>query len=117
MSTNKCGQGLASGERAGVRGNATSKRLPLPKHRNSPALTLALAVALLVSPFASLSAQPAKAARSSPQWVRDGVVYEIFPRNFSAEGNFNGIIARLDDLKNLGVNILWLMPIHPLGDS
>ena len=86
-------------------------------HRISPAITLALAVALLVSPFANLSAQPAKAARSSPQWVRDGVVYEIFPRNFSAEGNFNGITARLDDLKNLGVNILWLMPIHPLGEK
>ena len=45
------------------------------------------------------------------------MVYEIFPRNFSAEGNFNGITARLDELKDLGVNILWLMPIHPLGEK
>jgi cyclomaltodextrinase / maltogenic alpha-amylase / neopullulanase len=65
----------------------------------------------------NLSAQPAKTARSSPQWVRDAVVYEIFPRNFSAEGNFNGITARLDELKDLGVNTLWLMPIHPLGEK
>ena len=49
--------------------------------------------------------------------MRDGVVYEIFPRNFSAEGNFNGITARLDELKDLGVNILWLMPINPLGEK
>jgi len=49
--------------------------------------------------------------------VRDAVVYEIFPRNFSTEGNFNGITARLDDLKDLGVNVLWLMPIHPLGEK
>jgi glycosidase len=47
--------------------------------------------------------------------VRDGVVYEIYPRAFSPEGNFNGVTARLDDLKDLGVNILWLMPIHPIG--
>ncbi len=54
-------------------------------------------------------------ARSSPAWVRDGVIYEIFPRAFSQQGNFNGITARLDELKDLGVNILWLMPIHPIG--
>src|ERR1035438_2012421 len=91
--------------------------MKLLKLRLNPAITLAMAFALLAAPLANLSAQPAKAARSSPQWVRDGVVYEIFPRNFSAEGNFNGITAHLDELKNLGVNILWLMPIHPLGEK
>src|SRR5208283_5964368 len=45
------------------------------------------------------------------------VVYEIFPRNFTQEGNFNAITARLDELKDLGVDILWLMPIHPLGEK
>lgn len=54
-------------------------------------------------------------ARASREWVRDGVIYEIFPRVFSTQGNFNGVTARLDDLKSLGVNILWLMPIHPVG--
>jgi len=49
--------------------------------------------------------------------LREGVIYEIFPRNFSPEGNFNGITARLDELKDLGVNILWLMPIHPIGQK
>ena len=56
-------------------------------------------------------------ARSAPEWLRNGVVYEIFPRNFSPEGNFNGITARLDELKSLGVDILWLMPIHPIGEK
>jgi glycosidase len=56
-----------------------------------------------------------ESARSSRDWVRDGVIYEIYPRAFSAQGNFYGITARLDDLKALGVNILWLMPIHPIG--
>ena len=56
-------------------------------------------------------------ARPSRDWVRDGVIYEIYPRAFSPQGNFNGITARLDDLKQLGVNILWLMPIHPIGQE
>ncbi len=54
-------------------------------------------------------------SRPSPDWVRDGVIYEIFPRVFSPQGDFNGVTARLDQLKDLGVNILWLMPIHPVG--
>ncbi|HJR05759.1 MAG TPA: alpha-amylase family glycosyl hydrolase [Pyrinomonadaceae bacterium] len=54
-------------------------------------------------------------ARPTRDWVRDGVIYEIFPRAFSPQGNFAGITAELDRLKALGINILWLMPIHPVG--
>ncbi|MFL6215570.1 MAG: alpha-amylase family glycosyl hydrolase [Blastocatellia bacterium] len=56
-------------------------------------------------------------ARQSRQWVRDGVIYEIFTRNFSPQGNFNGVTAQLDRLKQLGVTILWLMPIHIAGEE
>lgn len=56
-------------------------------------------------------------ARTVPAWLRKGVLYELFPRNFSPEGNFNGITARLDELKDLGVDIIWLMPIHPPGEK
>ena len=55
--------------------------------------------------------------RKSPDWLRSAVVYEIFPRNFSQAGDFNAITARLDDLNQLGVNVLWLMPIHPTGEK
>src|SRR4030095_11595364 len=65
-------------------------------------------------PARDVSREP---ARSSRDWVRDGVVYEIFPRAYSPQGDFNGITARLDDLKDLGVTILWLMPIHPIGQE
>ncbi len=54
-------------------------------------------------------------ARASPAWVHDGVIYEVFPRQFSAQGDFNGVTAQLDRLQQLGVTILWLMPIHPVG--
>lgn len=55
------------------------------------------------------------AARVAPEWLRDGVVYEIFPRAFSPAGTFKGIVPQLDRLKSLGVNVIWLMPIHPTG--
>ena len=57
------------------------------------------------------------AARPSPDWLRSGTIYEIFPRDFSAAGNLDGVTARLDDLHDLGVNILWMMPIHPIGEK
>jgi glycosidase len=53
--------------------------------------------------------------RQSPDWLRSAVVYEIFPRNFSQAGDLNAITGRLDELKDLGVDVLWLMPIHPIG--
>ncbi len=65
-----------------------------------------------------VSADPASlSARKSPDWIRSAVVYEIFPRDFSPEGDLNGITARLNDLQDLGVNVLWLMPIHPIGEK
>jgi cyclomaltodextrinase len=60
-------------------------------------------------------AQMPVAARTAPAWLHDGIVYEVFPRDFSAAGNLNGVTVKLDELKKLGVNILWLMPIHPIG--
>lgn len=42
-------------------------------------------------------------------------MYEVNMRAFSAEGTFKGVQARLDSIKNLGINVLWLMPIHPIG--
>ncbi|HLJ47988.1 MAG TPA: alpha-amylase family glycosyl hydrolase [Bryobacteraceae bacterium] len=54
-------------------------------------------------------------ARPSAEWVKSGVIYEINPRTFSPGGNFRGIEPQLPRLKQLGVTILWLMPIHPVG--
>lgn len=59
-----------------------------------------------------LDSQP---ARQSPDWLKSGVIYQIFVRSFSAEGNLQGVTNRLDELHHLGINVLWLMPIHPSG--
>ena len=52
-----------------------------------------------------------------PGWAREGVLYQVYPRAFSQAGTFQGIIERLDHIENLGVNIVWLMPIFPIGEK
>lgn len=47
--------------------------------------------------------------------VSNIVLYEVNTRAYSAAGNFQGVIDRLDQIRALGVNTLWLMPIHPVG--
>jgi glycosidase len=45
----------------------------------------------------------------------DIIMYEINERAFSSSGTFTGILPRLDSIKDLGVNVIWLMPIFPIG--
>jgi len=42
-------------------------------------------------------------------------LYQINIRTFSKEGNLKGILPRLDSIKNLGINVIYLMPIYPVG--
>ncbi|GAC1425693.1 MAG: alpha-amylase family glycosyl hydrolase [Flavisolibacter sp.] len=45
----------------------------------------------------------------------DATLYQVNMRVFSKEGNFKGLLARLDSIKALGVNVIYLMPIYPVG--
>lgn len=47
--------------------------------------------------------------------VADIVMYEVNPGAFSATKNLQGVTNRLDQIKALGVNTIWLMPIYPIG--
>lgn len=61
--------------------------------------------------------EAAASGTKSPEWLRRSVVYELFPRNFSAAGDFNSITERLGELEKLGVDLLWLLPINPTGQK
>ncbi len=74
-----------------------------------------LAIAILAVSLCSPAFAQQLESHPVPDWVQAGVIYEINPRAFSAAGNFRGIEQRLDYLKDLGVTILWIMPIHPVG--
>lgn len=50
-------------------------------------------------------------------WVKNAVIYEINTRQYSKEGTFNAVTKDLQRLKALGTDILWIMPIHPIGEK
>ncbi|MFL6660111.1 MAG: alpha-amylase family glycosyl hydrolase [Massilia sp.] len=55
-----------------------------------------------------------RTAVTSPQWLADGIIYQLSVRAFG--GSFDGVRQRLDYLQDLGVNIIWMMPVQPLGE-
>ncbi|HSR70704.1 MAG TPA: alpha-amylase family glycosyl hydrolase [Acidobacteriota bacterium] len=50
-----------------------------------------------------------------PEWSRDAVIYQINTRQFTEAGTFKAAQAHFPRLRDLGVDILWLMPIHEIG--
>ena len=46
----------------------------------------------------------------------DVVMYQINPRVFAPSNSLQAVTARLDTIKDLGVNVLWIMPIYPIGE-
>ena len=57
-----------------------------------------------------------KATSVHPEWTYDSVVYEVNIRQFTPEGTFKGVEAQLPRLKELGVDVLWLMPMYKIGE-
>ena len=51
----------------------------------------------------------------NPGWAKGQVIYEIYVRAFSEEGTFNAVKNALPALKEKGIEIIWFMPIHPIG--
>ncbi|MFC2094190.1 alpha-amylase family glycosyl hydrolase [Bacteroidota bacterium] len=54
---------------------------------------------------------------SPPDWSYNKTIYEVNTRQFTGEGTFKAFEKHLPRLKELGVGILWLMPIHPIGEK
>ncbi len=48
--------------------------------------------------------------------LQEMVVYEVNMRAFSDAGTFSGIQSRLDNIQDMGANVIWLMPIYPIGE-
>ena len=74
----------------------------------------AVVLALLASSFLAVAQSPVP----QKEWWRNAVVYEIYPRSFQDSngdgiGDLNGITARLDYLKKLGIDAIWLSPMFP----
>ena len=72
----------------------------------------------LLLPLFLFSAVLSPAQDSRPKWYDNAVIYEIYPRSFQDSngdgiGDLNGITQRLDYLKNLGIDAIWITPFFP----
>jgi glycosidase len=52
---------------------------------------------------------------SPPAWAHSTNIYEVNVRQYTPEGTFNAFANHLPRLKQMGVQTLWFMPIHPIG--
>jgi alpha-glucosidase len=91
----------------------------------SSALVLILGIAALTAGGQTASVRPAPSIKTQMaiqmaqrDWWKNAVIYEIYPRSFQDTngdgiGDLNGITKRLDYLKELGVDAIWLTPVYP----
>jgi alpha-glucosidase len=90
---------------------------PSAKNAASSAL-FGLAILLGIGMFPSKAKSQVKLDAEGHQWWQHAVFYEIYPRSFADSsnngmGDLNGITAKLDYLKDLGIDAIWLTPGYP----
>lgn len=71
-----------------------------------------------MQPLSAPIYQPKKVVTiSAPDWAKSATLYELNTRQFTPEGTFKAAQKQLPRLKAQGVDIIWLMPIHPIGEK
>ena len=81
-----------------------------------PVLVVALALAANACAHGPASSAPAAiVAAPAPAWSRSAVLYEVNVRQYTPEGTFAALQRHLPRLDSLGVDVLWLMPVQPIG--
>ena len=76
-------------------------------------LLLVCALAACHSDAKQVATEPVKIAH--PEWSRNATIYEVNIRQFTPEGTFKAFQRHLPRLDSLGVDILWIMPVQPIG--
>ncbi len=62
-------------------------------------------------------AEDTEKLRSQPEWTKDAVIYEVNVRQYTEEGTFQAFSGHLQELKDMGITVLWFMPIHPISET
>ena len=52
-----------------------------------------------------------------PEWSRNTTLYKVNLRQFTPEGTFKAFETHLPRLKEMGIDIIWLKPVHPIGEK
>ncbi|MGO4478999.1 alpha-amylase family glycosyl hydrolase [Massilia sp. 2TAF26] len=82
--------------------------------------TATFALSGVFAAFPSLAAEPAPASAAPMAhvaWSKNANIYEVNIRQYTKEGTFKAFAAHLPRLKKMGVDILWLMPVQPIGEK
>ncbi|TGE22417.1 hypothetical protein E5K00_19445 [Hymenobacter aquaticus] len=66
---------------------------------------------------APCAAAPAAYTVQHPEWARNASIYEVNIRQYTPEGTIKAFEQHLPRLQKMGVGILWLMPIQPIGEK
>ena len=51
-----------------------------------------------------------------PEWSRSATIYQVNQRNLTPEGTFRAAEAHLPRIRDLGIDVVWLMPVNPIGE-
>jgi glycosidase len=65
--------------------------------------------------LAALRSAQAKVQAPDTSWVARSALYEVFVQDFSPQGNFRGVTDGLERIQASGANVVWVMPIQPIG--
>lgn len=76
---------------------------------------ITIALGLVVTSCQTKPENNAETPVFSDKVLSDAIIYEVNVRQFTKDGTFQALQNHLPQLKKLGVDILWLMPIHPIG--
>lgn len=74
-----------------------------------------LMLALVIISMAACQPKDKKAASYELPAVEDVVMYQVNPRVFAPENSLKVVASRIDSIADLGVNVMWVMPIYPIG--
>jgi glycosidase len=76
---------------------------------------LAACLSLAIGCSARPEQAPVAALAPDTSWVARSAIYEVFVRDFSATGDLPGVTQGLDRIQATGADVVWLMPIYPVG--
>ena len=74
-----------------------------------------LSIGIVAAIVACRPSQETKQVAFEMPAVDDIAMYQVNPRVFAPENSLNAVAARIDSIRDLGVNVMWVMPIYPIG--
>lgn len=86
-------------------------------HRFNTFFISLMALLIITSCQSSTLIKEGETTTSFPERAKDMNIYEVNIRQYTPEGTLNAFLPHMERLKNMGVDILWIMPVQPVGEK